>query len=207
MTPFKANYDAIAKHWIGLRRAMPERDEEFLQPFLDSLPANAQVLDLGCGHGVPLAQTIIEAGHGVTGVDRSASLLARARDQFPEQLWCEADLEDYQPKTQFDGIVIWDAMFHLPRSEQAAILKRVRSALKPGAQVILTSGGSDTEIPPFSDQMFEQPFFYDAYPVPELLALCEQLGYRIEDQTLLNVPDGERDKGRLGLRLSYAQNQ
>ena len=50
------------------------------------LPDGARVLDLGCGIGVPITQTLIERGFDVYGVDASASMIAafRARSQrFP----------------------------------------------------------------------------------------------------------------------------
>jgi len=47
------------------------------------LPDGANVLDLGCGTGVPITKTLIERGLHVYGIDASPSMLAAFRARFP----------------------------------------------------------------------------------------------------------------------------
>lgn len=67
--------------------------------------------------------------------------------------------------------------------------------------MIISSGGSNHEIPAFTDFMFDVEFFYDSFPVGELLKNCETIGFKILQSSLLDEPDGERNKGRLGVML------
>jgi hypothetical protein len=97
--------------------------------------------------------------------------------------------------------VIFDVLFHLPRAVQEQIITRARDALDPGGPLLLTAGGSEADVGPFTDTMYGVEFWYDAFPRRELVERCVALGYRIEVEVLLNEPDGGRDKGRLGLLL------
>lgn len=104
------------------------------------------VLELGCGSGrllVPLA----EAGHRVTGLDRSRAMLDRAQRSLSDSglsdhvllhlgTMVEADLAPGGPF----GIVIvaLNGLLHLPTAtEQRAALAAVRRALDPRGQLVL----------------------------------------------------------------------
>ena len=120
---------------------------------------------------------------------------------MPQQEWIQSELESFEPVGHYHGVIIWDSMFHLPRHEHLTLLGKVFEALEPEGVVILSSGGSDTDLPPFTDIMLGHEFFYDAFPVPVLLRHCREMGFRILRHELVNEPDGGRDKGRLGVVL------
>jgi hypothetical protein len=113
-----------------------------------------------------------------------------------------AELEDYPVSGTWDGVVLFDAIFHLPRSTHEPLLGRIFAALPQGGVLVMTSGGSAGDEGPFIDTMFGVEFFYDAFPRDELVTRCAALGFRVETSVMLNEPDGLRDKGRLGLLLS-----
>lgn len=198
----KADYDLISEDWANLRKALPEKDSRLFTFFVESLPARAEVLDIGCGSGVPIAKLLSDSGFQVTGVDRSANLLDKARENVPAADFQRAEMEDYQIAGVYDGVVLWDALFHLPRAEHRPILEKIFGALKPGGSLILSSGGSEKSLPPFVDFMFGVPFFYDAHPVNEFIGICNDIGFTVTRLEVLNEPDGDRDKGRIGVVLS-----
>lgn len=197
----KADYDSISEHWLNARTALPPKDHELFELFLGYLPANSKVLDLGCGHGIPVAKLISTHGHHIIGVDRSAKLLAFARKEMPEHEWILSDIENVEVNSTYDGIVIWDSLFHLPRTEHLTLLRKVSSALKPNGVLILSSGGSETDIPAFTDQMFGQIFSYDSFPINQFLQHGIDSGLEVIRSVLVNEPNGKRDKGRLGVIL------
>lgn len=197
----KTDYDAIAQEWSQLRTHLPAPDLALFELFRCYVPPQGKVLDLGCGHGVPIARMMTERGFEITGVDRSERLLNLARTAMPQQQWILSELESFEPSGQYHGVIIWDSLFHLPRHEHLVLLYKVFRILEPDGVVILSSGGSDDDLPPFTDFMLEHEFFYDAFPVPVLLRHCRQIGFRILRHELVNEPDGGRDKGRLGLVL------
>ncbi|MBY8128664.1 class I SAM-dependent methyltransferase [Vibrio fluvialis] len=197
----KTDYDAIAEDWNRLRTHLPAPDLALFELFRCYIPPQGRVLDLGCGHGIPIAAMMTERGFTLTGVDRSERLLSLARRAMPQQEWIQSELESFEPVGHYHGVIIWDSMFHLPRHEHLTLLGKVFEALEPEGVVILSSGGSDTDLPPFTDIMLGHEFFYDAFPVPVLLRHCREMGFRILRYELVNEPDGGRDKGRLGVVL------
>lgn len=197
----KANYDAIASHWLRNRTHLPDQDQAMFEHFIARLPQHAQLLDLGCGSGEPIATMLASHGFNITGIDRSHTLLAHAQQILPKQTWLHAELEQFSPTQNYHGVVIWDSMFHLPREQHQPLLQKVYDCLLSNGVVILSSGGSHTHIPAFVDTMFEQEFFYDSYPIQELLNHCKQIGFELIAEQLVNKPDGKRDKGRLGVIL------
>lgn len=197
----KANYDAIANHWLHHRSHLPDQDQAMFEHFITQLPPNAQLLDLGCGSGEPIATMLASQGFKITGIDRSQALLAHAQQTLPSQTWLQAELEEFSTTDNYHGVIIWDSMFHLPREQHQPLLQKVYDCLLSNGVVILSSGGCHTHIPAFVDTMFEQEFFYDSYPIQELLNHCEQIGFELISKQLVNKPDGKRDKGRLGVIL------
>jgi len=198
----KARYDLIAADWIRVRQNLPPLDHALVDAFRSALPAQARVLDLGCGTGRPIGTLLAEQGCLLHGIDRSAALLAEARRNLPRASFEQSEIEDCVIGGPWDGVVCFDVLFHLPRSIHEPILQRIFEALIPGGVLVLTCGGSATDVGPFSDTMFGVEFFYDAFPRDELVALCEGLGYDVMNRVMLNEPDGARDKGRLGLLLT-----
>ncbi|PUA27300.1 MAG: hypothetical protein B0W54_11930 [Cellvibrio sp. 79] len=132
----KADYNSIAEHWRNARKALPQKDRELFELFLNELPANSRVLDLGCGHGIPVAKLISDQGHRITGVDHSEKLLTFAQIEMPEHEWLLNDLENVEVTDNYNGIVIWDSLFHLPRQEHLTLLRKAWSALQPKEKII-----------------------------------------------------------------------
>jgi cyclopropane fatty-acyl-phospholipid synthase-like methyltransferase len=157
----RRSYDSIASQWDDARTKLSEPESRYLHALPVGLQPNAQVLDLGCGTGRPIAEHVLAAGFTVTGVDQSSALLAIARARFPACNWVESTIEGYRPVRRFAAAIAWDSLFHIPRHEHASIFHRVKSALEPDGRFMLTVGGS--EHPAFTDEMFGHEFFYDSH--------------------------------------------
>ena len=198
----KANYDLISDDWVNLRKSLPQKDNLLFGYFMNNLPGLAKILDLGCGTGVPVARLLSDNGFQITGIDRSAKMLEKARENLPAADFHQAEIEDYEITGPYDAVVFWDTLFHMPRTEHQPILEKIFDSLKPGGLLILSSGGSKESLPPFVDFMFGVPFFYDSYPIKELIDICSSIGFIVMKCELLNEPDGDRDKGRVGVVLS-----
>ena len=104
------------------------------------LPENSPVLDLGCGCGLPVAQTLA-ATFAVTGVDISRVQIERARRLVPQARFILADMAEVDfPPASFSAVVSFYAIIHLPLDEQPALFARVRKWLKPGGYFLGTVG-------------------------------------------------------------------
>ena len=121
-----AVYDAEADAY---EKRVAEKSSPGLQAFLDRLPANAQVLDLGCGPGLS-AVAIQAAGHSVDAVDGSAAMVTRAcANGVPAR---QALFSDIDATNAYDGIWANFSLLHLPRSEFEPMLTRLQAALRSG---------------------------------------------------------------------------
>jgi SAM-dependent methyltransferase len=104
------------------------------------LPRGSDVLDLGCGCGVPDARLLSERFR-VTGVDISDVQISRAKRLVPGARFLRADMTEvrFRPDT-FAGIVCLYALIHVPLDEQRPLLDRMHRWLQPGGVVLLTTG-------------------------------------------------------------------
>lgn len=106
-------------------------------------------LDLGSGEGAD-ALWLAERGWRVTGVDVSATALARAAAHAEERgarvAWVEADLAEWEPEATYD--LVTSFFLHSPVNfPRAQILRNAAAAVAPGG-VLLTVGHAS--FPPWS---------------------------------------------------------
>ena len=106
-------------------------ERKWLRRFEALLPQPAAILDVGCGAGEPIARYFIQNGHEVTGIDFAASMIALAKQRFPNHRWQVADMRTLDLSRQFDGIIGWHSFFHLTPAEQRSTLVRFAGHLRP----------------------------------------------------------------------------
>jgi SAM-dependent methyltransferase len=113
---------------------------EWLQPFFRLVPPGSQVLDLGCGCGLPDAQFLSERFR-VTGVDISDVQIERARRLVPGVKFVRADMTEVSFRREaFGGVVCLYALIHVPLEEQHELLARVFRWLAPDGLFLVTTG-------------------------------------------------------------------
>jgi SAM-dependent methyltransferase len=133
-----------------------------------TLPGGATVLDLGCGTGVPISQTLIDLGFKVYGVDASATIVAAFRVRFPSVPVQCADVEDsdFFART-FDGVLAWGLFFLLETQVQRRLIKKVAGVLQSGGRLLFTAPTQTDELGCFPDIMTGGPQFslgYEEWP-------------------------------------------
>jgi len=112
----------------------------WFERFRHVMPEGADVLDLGCGSGEPVARYLIEAGHRVTGVDSSPTLIGLCRSRFPDETWIAGDMRQVSLPRRFGGIVAWNSFFHLTPDDQRAMFGIFEAHAEPDAALMFTSG-------------------------------------------------------------------
>jgi SAM-dependent methyltransferase len=99
----------------------------------------AEILDVPCGGGrvsLPMAAR----GFRITAVDSSPEFLrhARAADEAQRVTWAQRDMRDLPWESRFDGaFCVGNSFGYLDDEGNAAFLRAVRRALKPGAKFVL----------------------------------------------------------------------
>jgi SAM-dependent methyltransferase len=169
----------------GSYLASKNRDDEVMViiPQLERLgsllPDKAQVLDLGCGAGIPathwLAQRFV-----VTGVDVSASQLALAQKYTPWATYVKSDMASLDfPPGAFNAVVSFYAIVHLPREEQPGLVGKIYNWLKPGGAFLANWAIGEWE---GSEQNWEgwgAPMWWSHYDSETNLAMLRDAGFTI----------------------------
>ena len=138
---------------------------EVIEPFMELLPENAEVLDLGCGSG---RDTIVleERGFYVTPKDGSEEMCNLAeinKDQEVLQMtYDEMEFDDV-----FDGIWACAALVHLTDDEMREIMKKLIQALKADGILYFSVHKGDR------DGIYNGRYFRD-YTRKELSDLMEE---------------------------------
>jgi len=111
------------------------------------LPRGARVLDLACGYG-RITNPLAARGLAMTGLDRSAPLLAHAAAEAGERGlrvdWVRADMRELAFAAQFDAVLSWFTSFgYFPDDQLHDILRSVHRALRPGGTFLLENLNRD----------------------------------------------------------------
>jgi len=185
-------YDAIGEAYLewSARSSNPGRDR-LLPQLMGRLPDGADVLDLGCGAGIPWTRMLAERFH-VTGVDISPVQLAAAGRNVPNATFVQADFASVDfPAASFDGIVALYSISHLPREEHAALFDRIARWLRPGGLLLASLGAHDSP-----DWMGEwiagQRMFFSSFDAGVNRRLVVSAGFEllIDEVTEIIEPEG-----------------
>jgi cyclopropane fatty-acyl-phospholipid synthase-like methyltransferase len=188
----EAGYDVIAERYLAWSANRPSEPRlRWLARALELIPADTDVLDLGCGAGVPMTQALAN-GRRVTGVDISTSQLERARSNVPSATFVHADMTavDFPPES-FDAVVSFYALTHVPRAEQPELLARIRSWLRPGGVLVATMGAQDAE-DEIEEDWLGVPMFFSHYGVRRNRAMVRRAGFEIDEAVVCEEPE-DRD--------------
>jgi SAM-dependent methyltransferase len=178
-------YDLIAQRYLDWSDLNPSSQRtRYLERLLGLLPAGAELLELGCGAGIPVARALAERCR-VTGVDISAAQIALARQHVPGATFIQADMAalDFPPAV-FDAVVGFYSLIHLPRAEHAALLGRIASWLRPGGLLLATMGAGDAPGNVEPDWL-GAPMFWSHFDADTNRALVRQAGLDLLDDSVI----------------------
>jgi SAM-dependent methyltransferase len=173
-----AAWERNAAEWIAFVRNPAELDSHYHRYHRDMFlelvpPAAGRTLDVGCGEG-RLARDLAALGHEVTGVDRSPTMLAAAREVSPDLEWHLADAA---------ALPLPDAAFRLAiafmslqdTDDLDGAVGEVARVLEPGGRLCvavvhpLNSAGWFAEDVPDSPFVIEGSYLDSSYFVDELV--------------------------------------
>ena len=131
-------YEEAAESFMSTRS--PHIGVATVREWSQTLAPRSSILDLGCGHGMPISRVLIEEGFSVYGIDASTKLTSAFRKRFPNAHAECAAVEDSEFfHHTFDGVVAWGLMFLLPTDVQIAVIRKVAKALNSHGKFLFTS--------------------------------------------------------------------
>jgi len=140
--PDKSNgYEEVASIFLSRRgRNVSGVGASVVADWSETLADGASVLDLGCGTGLPITQTLIERGFDVYGVDASPSMIAAFRARFPTTpVECAAVEDSNFFGRTFEGVVAWGLFFLLDAEDQRRLIAKVAAVLPSGGRFLFTA--------------------------------------------------------------------
>lgn len=138
---------------------------EVIEPFMELLPENAEVLDLGCGSG---RDTIVleESGFYVTPMDGSEEMCKLAEINTDQEV-LQMTYDEMEFDDVFDGIWACASLVHLTDDEMREIMKKLIQALKADGILYFSVHKGDR------DGIYNGRYFRD-YTRKELSDLMEE---------------------------------
>jgi SAM-dependent methyltransferase len=186
-------YDAIAlryAEWAG-RVASPAL--AWLRDLDSRLADGADVLELGCGRGVPGTRELARR-HRVTGVDISAVQIELARHHVPEASFVHADaLELDVAADSFDAVVALFVFSHVPADEQRELIGRIAFWLREGGLLLATFGAGDPG-EDLDQDWLGAPMFFASLGRDAYLPLLRDFGLEpLRDEVVVQHEPGHGD--------------
>jgi ubiquinone/menaquinone biosynthesis C-methylase UbiE len=173
----REGYNAIANRYLA-ERTRDSEDVGLLRDFTEKLPANAQVLDAGCGAGVPISLRLRECFQ-VTGVDFSEAQIELAKKNVPAARFLCQDMTRLDfPENTFDGITSYYAIIHIPREEHQALLANFYRMLKPAGFALLCLGAEHL-IDDIDEDYLGARMYWSHYDTETYLKLLNECGFSI----------------------------
>jgi ubiquinone/menaquinone biosynthesis C-methylase UbiE len=172
---------------------------------LAGCPEGGELLDVPCGfgrHSVPLAR----AGHRVTGVDRSESLLAEARRRAGGERWPKLARADYRElpfaDASFDAaLCLFTSLGFLGDAEDTRALAEIGRVLRPGARLVIETMHRDLLVRTFTEHDWK--LVGEGRLVLEQRTFDAAAGIAQTTQTLIE-PSGARDSRTYSIRVYSA---
>jgi 2-polyprenyl-3-methyl-5-hydroxy-6-metoxy-1,4-benzoquinol methylase len=172
-----SNYDTIATWFMQNRQSQIGLGEAAKLAAL--LPAGAKVLDLGCGHGIPIAQYLVQHNFEVYAIDSSAKLIAQFNHNFPGiPVECAYIQDSDFFSTTFDAVICYGVLFHLSAHDQRKVLQKITSVLYLRGILLFTASNEAIE---GTSQMNGQSFPYLSFGTEAYTRFLNEQGMELLD--------------------------
>jgi len=177
----EAGYDAIARGYLKSKDPQDPFILSRLTDLSDRLPTGSQVLDLGCGAGIPATQFLAQR-FKVTGVDVSQTQIDLVRERVPAGHFVKADMRTVErPPATFAAVVSLYAIIHIPREEHLAVLHRIHRWLIPGGLFLATWATGDWEGEDPNWEGWGAPMWWSHFGSETNLRLLAEAGFSVLD--------------------------
>ncbi len=179
----KDTYNKIAADWHQDHK----QDSwwvEATDKFTGMLPADAKVLDVGCGAGTK-AKYLIDHGLQVVGIDFSDKLIEIAKKDVLGALFLVMDMSQVNDLAEsFDGIFVQASLLHIPKQETPQVIHDLNSKLKNGGYFYIAVkeqrvGKPEEETVKENDYGYEYERFFSYYTLDEIKKYLTDLGMDI----------------------------
>jgi SAM-dependent methyltransferase len=195
-------YDAIALRYAEWAGQVERPTLEWVRDLDARLHDGSDVLELGCGRGVPATRELARR-HRVTGVDISAVQIELARHHVPEASFVHADATELEiAPASLHAVVALHFFGHVPLDEQPRLIGQIALWLLPGGFLLATLGaGEATE--EVDEDWLGAPMFFASLETDAYVTLLRES--RLEPLRDEIVVQHEPGHGEVAFRWVLAQ--
>ena len=165
-------YDQIAEWWNDHHIAS-EYGVTQVERALAFTTRHGKALDVGCGAGGRLVRLLEENGFDITGIDASAEMIKLARMNHPNGSFLQSDIRFWDSAREYDFILAWDCLFHLPLNMQSPVLSKLCKKLSSGG-IMIHSFGND--VGEHTDNWRGQEFSYSSIGISQNIEILRDNG-------------------------------
>ena len=182
-------YDRIAERYLAWSPLRPSDARRWALALADErIPRDTDVLELGCGAGIPMTATLA-VGRRLVGVDISGTQIALARANVPSATFVQADMTAIdRPPASLDAVVAFYSLTHVPRDEHAPLLARIRRWLRPGG-VFIASFGVEDDPGGIEADWLGVDMYFSHFSARVNRRLVEEAGFVVERADVLDEPE------------------
>jgi len=132
----QSGYDGLADAYAA-QRDDGDDSPDLLAELFDSLPADARVLDAGCGAG----DLVLEALDDATGVGLDVSREQTLRARRVADAVVQGDMTRLPfPADSFDAVTAMYSLIHVPAPEHGAFYDELARVLRPDGEAVVVTG-------------------------------------------------------------------
>lgn len=171
-------WNQIAKEGRTILTKLGEKESILIDSFISYLPNKGDVLDLGCGTGIPIGKILFDSKLKITGVDVSDEMIKRYKENLPDAKTFRMSITKIDWNNKFDGILASYSLLCLPLDDFKLVANKITNALKKGGYflVFLNEGDSkDGQI----QEVQGQQMFSMGISENEIKDMFEPIGMKI----------------------------
>ncbi len=169
-------YKENANFWNKKRAKNSFFEKVYIDWILQNVPAESQILDLGCGTEFPISNYLLQNKMKVTGVDATSEMLEFARKKINSADWICADMRTLKLNKTFNAIIAWDSFFHLNHEDQKKMMTVFKKHLVQAGVLVFTTGVQYGEA---IRDMNKNPLFHASFSIEEYKTILENSGFTI----------------------------
>jgi ubiquinone/menaquinone biosynthesis C-methylase UbiE len=113
-----------------------------IRKFLDNLPSNSTVLDIGCGNGKNMNYGAQRKDLQMCGLEHSQALTDICLSQNLKVIQGDARALPY-PNESFDAIIMIAVIHHINPEEHDIVLNEIKRVLKPNGTCLITNWATE----------------------------------------------------------------
>lgn len=178
-------YDNIALWWQEQHRESSYGVEQ-INRAISYLKHGKKVLDVGCGSGGRIVSLLERKNLAITGIDVSKEMIFLASQTHPKHKFLHQDICTFELKENFDMVVAWDSIFHLPLKMQKPVLTKLCKHLSQDGILVYSLGDATGE---HTDTWKGEEFYYSSLGINGNLNLLINNGLTILHMELDQYPE------------------